>query len=81
MDWVIITFGFRQKRYETLDLRQPSVLKKRRPSVSLSEADFWTDVPKGIKQAIQKAEEQLDRGEGIAHDKVMEKIKSRFLNR
>ncbi|WEA03691.1 hypothetical protein [Mucilaginibacter sp. SJ] len=50
---------------------KPSVLKNRRPSVSLSEADFWTDVPGEIKRAIQKAKEQLDMGEGIAHDLVM----------
>jgi hypothetical protein len=47
----------------------------------LSETDFWTDVPKVVKQAIQKAKKQLDQGEGIAHDEVMRKIKSRFLNR
>jgi hypothetical protein len=47
----------------------------------LSETDFWTDVPKVVKQAIQKGKKQLDQGEGIAHDEVMRKIKSRFLNR
>jgi len=42
---------------------------------------FWTDVPQEVKQAIEKAKKQLDLGEGIAHDEVMRKIKSRFLSR
>lgn len=61
--------------------KESSFLKKPKPVSNSSEADFWTDVPKEIKQAIQKAKEQLDRGEGIIHDKVMGEIKSRFLNR
>lgn len=46
---------------------------------AISETDFWTDVPEVVKQAIQKAKKQLDQGEGIAHDEVMRKIKSRFI--
>lgn len=50
-------------------------------SQGISETDFWADVPEVVKQAIQKARKQLDQGEGIAHDDVMKKIKSRFLSR
>jgi hypothetical protein len=49
--------------------------------LGLSEGDFWADVPVEVKQAIDKARNQLDRGEGISHDEVMSKMKARFLKR
>jgi hypothetical protein len=48
---------------------------------NLSENDFWVDVPEVVKQNIQKAKEQLDRGEGIEHTEIMAKMKARFLNK
>ncbi|HEY9195141.1 MAG TPA: hypothetical protein VIM77_02710 [Mucilaginibacter sp.] len=49
--------------------------------LGLSENDFWADTPAGVKQVINKAKDQLDKGEGLAHDEVMAKIKTRFLNK
>ncbi|WP_184549998.1 hypothetical protein [Mucilaginibacter sp. FT3.2] len=50
-------------------------------SANLSEGDFWADIPEEIKQAIQKAKDQLDREEGISHAQVMVMAKARFLDK
>jgi hypothetical protein len=49
--------------------------------VGLSEGDFWNDLPGGVKQAVDEAKGELDRGEGIPHAQVMAEIKDRFLSR
>jgi hypothetical protein len=49
--------------------------------VGLSEGDFWRDVPIEVKQAINKAKDELDRGEGIPHSQVMTEIKEKFLKK
>lgn len=43
--------------------------------VGLSEGDFWTELPAEVKQAVNKAKAELDRGEGIPHAQVMEGMK------
>lgn len=47
--------------------------------LGVPQTDFWSELPEAVKQSINKAKAQLDRGEGIPHDKVMADIKSRFL--
>jgi hypothetical protein len=49
--------------------------------VGLSEGDFWNDLPAEVKQSINEAKAQMDRGEGIPHDEVMSRMKARFLNK
>jgi predicted transcriptional regulator len=49
--------------------------------VGLSENDFWDELPSEVRQAINHAKDELDRGEGIPHEEVMAEIKSRFLNK
>lgn len=49
--------------------------------VGLSEGDFWNDLPTEVKQSINKAKDELDRGEGIAHEEVMEEMRNRFLKK
>jgi hypothetical protein len=49
--------------------------------VGLSEGDFWNDLPAEVKQSINEAKVQMDRGEGIPHDEVMSRMKARFLNK
>ena len=49
--------------------------------VGLSETDFWTAVPPTIKQAIEKAKQELDRGEGISHSQVIDDVKRRYLKK
>jgi hypothetical protein len=58
-----------------------SVLNEINLLLGLSEGDFWADVPMEVKQAINKAKDQLDRGEGTPHEEVMAKMRDRFLNR
>ncbi|WP_428329900.1 hypothetical protein [Mucilaginibacter sp.] len=49
--------------------------------VGLSENDFWNDIPSEMKEAIDSAKAELDRGEGMPHEQVMADIKSHFLSR
>ena len=45
-----------------------------------SKSDFWSDLPKETKQAIQKAKTQLEEGKGISHQQVMQEVRERFLS-
>ncbi|HYK75870.1 MAG TPA: hypothetical protein VEV16_02750 [Daejeonella sp.] len=58
-----------------------ALLNEIKSLVGLSEVDFWEELPAEIKQAVNKAKTELDQGEGIQHDQVMEEVKKRFLNR
>ncbi|MEJ5963670.1 hypothetical protein [Pedobacter immunditicola] len=49
--------------------------------VGLSEGDFWDELPDDVKQSVDKAKGELDRGQGIDHAKVIEEVKRRFLNK
>jgi hypothetical protein len=57
------------------------VLNEINSLLGLAEDDFWVDLPTEVKQAINKAKDQLDKGEGIPHDDVMAKMRDRFLNK
>lgn len=58
-----------------------SLLNEIKSLVGLSESDFWTDFPPEVKQAVNRAKDELDRGKGIPHAQVLSEIKNRFLNR
>ena len=49
--------------------------------VGLSESDFWDDLPHHVKESINKAKEEISRGEGIPHAEVMADARARFLNK
>ncbi|MBS1530266.1 MAG: hypothetical protein JSU01_08160 [Bacteroidetes bacterium] len=40
--------------------------------------DFWPSLPSQVKQAIEEAKSELDRGEGIPHKEVMAEIRARY---
>ncbi|MEJ7779174.1 MAG: hypothetical protein WKF68_06260 [Daejeonella sp.] len=58
-----------------------SLLNEIKSLVGLSEVDFWNELPTELKQALNKAKGELDRGEGIPHSQVISEIKNRFLDR
>jgi len=58
-----------------------NLLNEIKSLIGLSETDFWTEIPEEIKKSINKAKEELNRGEGLAYDDVMDEIKSRFQNK
>jgi gas vesicle protein len=58
-----------------------NLLNEIKSLIGLSETDFWTEIPEEIKKSINKAKEELNRGEGLEYDDVMDEIKSRFLNK
>lgn len=58
-----------------------TLLNEIKSLVGLSEGDFWADLPVEVKQAVDKAKGELNRGEGIPHSQVMAEMKNRFLNR
>jgi hypothetical protein len=45
------------------------------------EKDFWDELPEHVKASIQQAKAELERGEGIPHEKVMAEIKSKYLKK
>lgn len=49
--------------------------------LTASKYDFWSDLPDGVKSAINKAQTELDKGEGIPHQQVMSEIKARYLRK
>ncbi len=49
--------------------------------MGLSDKDFGLDLPYEVKLAINKAKSQLDAGEGIPHEQIMNEIKERFLKK
>lgn len=40
--------------------------------------DFWDALPAHVKEGIRQAEKELEQGNGIPHDQVMNDIKKRF---
>jgi hypothetical protein len=47
--------------------------------LGVPQIDFWHELPNEVKQSINEAKAELDRGEGIPHEQVMAEIKERFL--
>lgn len=64
-----------------IESNDENLLNEIKSLVGLSDRDFWGDLPPEVKQAINQAKGELDRGEGIPHAQVMTEIKSRFLNK
>jgi thiamine pyrophosphate-dependent acetolactate synthase large subunit-like protein len=61
-----------------LNTEKPSILEKvesllRKETTS----DWWDEISDEERAAIQEGLYQLDRGEGIPHEKVMEEIKAK----
>lgn len=46
-----------------------------------SSYDFWEVLPAEVRQCIDKAKKELDRGDGISHQQVMAEIRERFLKK
>lgn len=58
-----------------------TLLNEIKSLVGLSETDFWSNLPTDVKQAINKARAELDRGEGVPHSTVMSDVHARFLEK
>jgi hypothetical protein len=58
-----------------------NLLNEIKSLVGLLENDFWSDLPVEVKKAIQKAKDDLDRGEGISHSSLMSDDNHRFLKK
>jgi hypothetical protein len=54
------------------------VLNEIKALLGLSEKDFWNDLPEEVKISLNKAKEELDKGEGIPHDQIAADVKSRY---
>ena len=55
-----------------------AVLNEIQALLNIEQADFWPTLPNEVKSDIEEAKNQLDRGEGIPHHKVMQGIKNLF---
>ena len=56
-----------------------ALLNEIKSLVGLSDDDYWPGLSADVKHAIQKAKDEIDRGEGIAHSSIMSEVKDRFL--
>lgn len=82
MEVVIMDIALKYRIVEKIiQSNDDTLLNEIKALVGLSEGDFWTELPTELKQAVNKAKAELDRGEGIPHSRVIAEIKKRYLNR
>ncbi|MDT3403829.1 hypothetical protein [Mucilaginibacter terrae] len=55
-----------------------AVLQEVQALLEMESDDFWNTLPKEAETHFDEACEQLDRGEGIPHEEVMEEAKRLF---
>lgn len=56
-----------------------TMLNEVKTLMGLADGDFWNELPNEVKQAIDTAKAQLNRGEGIPHEQVMAEFRSKYL--
>ena len=62
-----------------LNTNKPSLLKKiDKIFEQESETDWWNEISDEERASIQEGLDELDRGEGIPHEKVMEEMKAKY---
>jgi thiamine pyrophosphate-dependent acetolactate synthase large subunit-like protein len=62
-----------------LNTDKPSLLEKiSKIFEQESETDWWDELSDEERASIQEGLDQLDRGEGIPHEKVMKEIKAKY---
>ena len=61
-----------------INTNDDTVLLEIQALLQINKSDFWNDLPDELKDGINEAKAELDRGEGIPHDQVMKEIKSLF---
>ena len=62
-----------------IQIEDEVVLNEVKALLGLSEKDFWDDLPEEVKESINVAKAELDRGEGIPHEEVMAEVRKRYL--
>ena len=62
-----------------IQTQDDAVLNEVKSILGVKENDFWEELPEEVKQSINQAKAELDRGEGIPHEKVMADVRERFL--
>ncbi len=55
------------------------ILKEIEALLNLSSNDFWNAIPDNLREDIEVAKREMDKGEGIPHDEVIDDVKKRFL--
>lgn len=58
-----------------------ALLNEIKSLLGLSDYDYWPGLPTEVKHTIQKAKDEIDRGEGIAHSIIMSDVKDRYLKK
>jgi predicted transcriptional regulator len=65
-----------------LDIEDDAILDQIKAIIGDEEDnDFWNELPDHVKAGIQQGKAELERGEGIPHEKVMAEIKSKYLKK
>jgi predicted transcriptional regulator len=56
-----------------------AILDQIRALLEVDKGDWWKTASTGLKQSVERGLEQLEKGQGIPHEEVIQKIKARFL--
>ncbi|MBA3987055.1 MAG: hypothetical protein H0X63_10890 [Flavobacteriales bacterium] len=62
-----------------IQIEDELVLNEIKALLGLSEKDFWEDLPEEVKESINVAKAELDKGEGVPREEVMEEVRKRYL--
>ena len=62
-----------------LKVEDEAILDQIRALLEVDNGDWWKTASTGLKKSVERGFEQLDKGQGISHVEVVQKIKARFL--
>jgi hypothetical protein len=64
-----------------IQLQDERLLQEVQTLLGLSDQDYWQELPNEVKQAINQAKAELDRGEGYTHEEVQAYVRRHFLQK
>jgi len=67
------------EKLKVIKTKDEAIIDQVKAILQNDQQDHWDELPGHVKKAIERAEEQIARGEVIPHDEVMAAFKKRFL--
>lgn len=62
-----------------IQIEDEVVLNEIKALLGFSEKDFWDDLPEEVKESINVAKAELDKGESVPREEVMAEVRKRYL--
>jgi predicted transcriptional regulator len=57
------------------------ILNRIKELLGISDQDWWDEISKAERAAIERGRTQLEKGEGIPHEEVMKEAQERFFKK